>query len=422
MSEEDPDSSDAQFRRTQPSRDDIPAFLDLDTDVDSEQKLTSVKVRAAKLAHMEQTASFEGWTGLEKDGRRFLLRERRKTKKNESQTQWLRRIADGTKVKDGKTMLIWIDKLLGHCLQAPKAPDLSGQCEYFTENVNALEEAIQSIRELSDQVSRDMNPRLEGGSAGQAKAAVESTSERIIPFLVLALVEAFCLGGEFSSSKEIDPDHEGEFTRTTLGIISYLVECISKLWHALRRFHSDAGVPIKYLGRLYSELQTFEKNVVAGMRGLEEKDPEHLWQAQVRDQAAAELQEIEAVEQDDAYQQKWDAFVTSTQRMSSAVSRPPQPQQLVHRLVATQPVAVQPVTTPPVVDVFEEEDEAQLLAEAREAEIREQEEAELQRIRRLKEADEWAKEQREAAARVRKEEGERRLMAFFVSTQKMRTG
>jgi hypothetical protein len=403
--------------------DDIVAYLELHGRPGLEQKRPVVKVRADKLAYLEKTVSSKNWTGLNTDCRQTLLR-----KANESEKRWHKRLRKyGLSKWSGAKDLLWAIDSLNEIIQdSPKMPRADEQNAHFSDNLDDLKKVVTWTQDMANNLGDVLISGVRRDEQNRPAAAAEATTRVFIPLLVLTLCESFRLGGASNAGDgHFEAVSAGHFTNVSLGITSYLIEVIMKLWGDLREYRIKADEDHKPLERLHDQLASFQRSVDEGLRIIEDRDPERLRLAKERDGRIEEARQLEEQERNEEREARMSAFIASTQKIRQSLTSP------VQATLPLRSTPQQPFRST-VIDLDGEEeeedpfedsrDEDQAIAEQLEQdrEEREQEEARQRRIAMLKKQDRRAREKREAEVKARKEAMEKRFRAFIASSQQMR--
>lgn len=397
--------------------DDVVIYMERPALATPQHERPTAKIKADKLAQTEVTISTPDWTGLKKECGQFFLR-----KPNELVSHWLRRMGSPS-WNGGKRMLKVIGKLHHVLRGAPRMPNLNEQNEYFSTHLEDIEDSVSYIQDQADALAG----LVVSGTAGT------EVRTRFVPLLVLTMREAFRLGGSQGENGEIHPSSEGTFTKSSLDLISILLEVTLELSEALSKGRRDRGDPHGRLQQLIDELTAFQGRLDWGLRIVEERDPERLRRAKERDEAIQRAAQARTQGVLDERRDRMAAFIAGTQRVRQSIVPTTT---FGTQLTSTPTFTSTPYTVhqaPEDYDPFLDSDDdaytgdsdeqlaRQLEWEQLEQERveREKRQAEEQRIARLKEKDRVAREKKEAEVRARREKMELRFKSFVASSQQM---
>jgi hypothetical protein len=318
--EQSGEEDDAIDYHTLEPRDDIDAYLEHHGRPGAEKKRPSVKIRADKLANLENILASKDWSGLRKDFRETFAR-----RPTASGRTWAREVKRpiSDKWPRGKELIKALGILHDILDDAPTMPDEDEQNEYFSTNLDDLKPTVVAIEGLTEKLGNVLLSRRTANGRSPPAAVDEMATEILMPLLAIALCKSFRLGASFGDDEEIEATSAGTFTTITLGIISHLTEIIVRLSKDLMDSRIRADVDHKPLQRLSDQIQVIQRSVDDGLRIIKDRDPERLRRLQERDELIKQARQREAQGAKEDRDRRMSAFIAGTQRIGQELLQSP---------------------------------------------------------------------------------------------------
>ncbi|KAH7161562.1 hypothetical protein EDB81DRAFT_626007, partial [Dactylonectria macrodidyma] len=178
-----------------------------------------------------------GWAGNKNWEDQFTVRQ------GQTKPAWFKQHDEFLKPQRCKALFRYLDRLRTLCHDIPKAPDFGGQSEYLRQQSDAIGKSVAHINALVSHICKSVNEQIallaeqKPHRVKWGKTAVETIHKKIVPMLVLVLMEGFLAGGVVTiSSGKTFVSAKGQFTTSTLDLPQRIMGWLQRLYEVVMAY------------------------------------------------------------------------------------------------------------------------------------------------------------------------------------------